>query len=42
MSDTTIHVRKYDEGALCLAINRDNLLAVGGADGAIKLMTQGE
>ena len=38
----TVHIKKFDEGALCLAINHENMLAVGGADGAVKLLQQGE
>jgi len=42
VSDTVIHLKKYDEGALCLSLSGDGQLAVGGADGSIKLLQQGE
>ena len=42
ISDTVIHLKKYDEGALCLSLSGDGQLAVGGADGSIKLLQQGE
>ena len=42
VSDTVVHLKKYDEGALCLSVSGDNQLAVGGADGSIKLLQQGE
>ena len=42
VSDMAIHLRKYDEGALCLALGGEGQLAVGGADGSIKLLQQGE
>jgi WD40 repeat protein len=42
ISDVAVHVRKYDEGALCLAENGEGLFAVGGADGLVKLFCQGE
>lgn len=37
-----IHLKKYDEGALCLSLGGEGQLAVGGADGSIKLLHQGE
>ena len=40
VSDMVIHLKKYDEGALCLALG-EGQLAVGGADGSIKLLHQG-
>ena len=41
VSDMTVHIRKYDEGALCLSLGGGALM-VGGADGALKLFQQGE
>lgn len=41
VSDLPIHLRKYDEGVLCLAL-QENVLAVGGADGLVKVYQQGE
>jgi striatin 1/3/4 len=39
ISDVGIHMRKYDESLLCLAYsNEDQLVAVGGGDGQIKLL----
>lgn len=36
-----MHMKKYDESALCLAQSKDEgLLCVGGADGLIKIMQQ--
>lgn len=42
VSDMPVHIKKYDEGALCLALGADGTLAVGGADGLVKLFQQGE
>ena len=41
VSDISVHVRKYDEGALCLSLGPEGMLAVGGADGLVKLFHQG-
>jgi WD40 repeat protein len=41
MGDLNVHVRKYDEGALCLAESREGVVAVGGADGLVKLFGRG-
>jgi WD40 repeat protein len=40
-TDLPVHVRKYDEGALCLAVGAEGQVAVGGADGCVKWL-QGE
>jgi len=39
ISDVGVHMRKYDEGALCLGYS-EGTLAVGGADGLVKLLQQ--
>jgi len=41
MSDMNVHVRKYDEGSLCLSEGREGHVAVGGADGLVKVFTRG-
>ena len=41
-TDSAVHVKKYDEGALCLGLSSEGMLAVGGADGLLKLFAQGE
>jgi hypothetical protein len=34
-------MKKYDEGALCLAQNKEeDLLCIGGADGLVKIIQQ--
>lgn len=41
VSDVAVHMKKYDESALCLSQSKDEgLLCVGGADGLIKVMQQ--
>ena len=40
MSDVPVHIRKFDEGALCMAMG-EGRLAVGGADGVVKVFHQG-
>lgn len=41
VSDVAVHMKKYDEGALCLAQNKEeDLLCVGGADGIVKIIHQ--
>ena len=37
-----LHLKKYDEGALCISSSGEGQMAVGGADGSIKLLQQGE
>ena len=41
MSDYNVHVRKYEEGALCLGEGGEGTVAVGGADGFVKLFARG-
>ncbi len=41
ISDVAVHMKKYDEGALCLAQNKEeDQLCVGGADGLVKIIHQ--
>ena len=42
VSDMVLHLKKYDEGALCISSSGEGQMAVGGADGCIKLLHQGE
>jgi len=36
-----VHMKKYDEGGLCLAQSKEeDVLCVGGADGLVKIILQ--
>lgn len=40
VNDIAVHMKKYDESALCLSQNYGlNMAAVGGADGTTKFIT---
>ena len=39
VSDVPVHMKKYDEGALCMT-QWEGWLAVGGADATVKLLQQ--
>lgn len=40
VNDIAVHMKKYDESALCLALHKhENIVAVSGADGAVKLIS---
>ena len=40
MSDMNVHIKKYDQGSLCLGESREGLVAVGGADGLVKVFSR--
>jgi len=40
VNDIAVHMRKYDESALCLAVHKKiNIIAVSGADGGVKFIS---